>query len=614
MRRLATFIFVLTLLAAAVGPTMAQSVRVTIDGAPVRFTGTQPMVVQGRVLVPLRGVLEQMGAFVGWDPATRTVFAQKSGTDVQLSIGSRYATVSGRTVTLDVPAQIIRGSTMVPLRFLSEALGSEVAWDNATRTVMIGTGSSGEPPIAPPSSTVGITSFTQNANGWLRAGSTLEVVMEGTSGGAATFEIPGVVDAVAMRESNSGRYAGSWTVPAGQELAVTGGTVIGQLRVGGTQRLIQAGNSVSIDTVAPRIINRTPDPNSTVATIRPSISVVCEDSGSGVDPARVSMSVNGDDVTAQATVTGNFATYLPRQSLRTGRNTVKVTAIDRAGNSASQTWAFNIQGAGSIITSFTHSDISNLEPGDVITANMTGQPNSEVKFSIISPTGYALVIQSMPETSSGVYQGQYTVRKGQDLNGATISGTLKVASGQTYTAPSDGTIAVSAGEAGSAPVVTAPVAGRTVVSPLVIAGTAPANSSVHLSGGVFDHHPRRVRDDRPTVGPDRECELAGKVPVQPGQADHASEGQEHRVYDHRDNRERQRRGVGADHGDGEGKLESRRALEQRHATKRDCRKKKKDDEQENGPNVCTADDGGELGGRVRRRCNHQHEWDDCVPV
>ena len=479
MRRFMAFIFVFTLLAAAVGPIMAQSVNLTINGAPVRFTGTQPMVVRGRVMVPLRGVLEQMGAFVGWDSVTRTVFAQKSGTDVQLPIGSRNATVNGRTVILDVPAQIIGGSTMVPLRFLSEALGSEVAWDNATRTVMIATDSSTVPPIVPPSSTVDITSFTQNSKGWLKAGSILKVVMDATSGGAATFEIPGVVDGVVMQESTPGHYVGSWTVPVGQDLAVTGGKVIGQLRVGSTQRLIQAGNSVSIDTVAPRIINMTPDPNSTIATLMPNISVVTEDSGSGVDPVKMSMSVNGVNVTAQTTITRNFATYRPQQSLKTGKNNVTVTAKDRAGNSASQTWSFNVQGAGNIVTSFTHSDISNLQPGDVITANMKGQPNGEVSFSIISLTGHPLVTQTMQETSSGVYQGQYTVRKGQDLNGATISGTIKVA-GQTYTVPSEGIITVPTGEAGSSPVITAPVAGRAVVSPMVITGTAPPKSIVHL--------------------------------------------------------------------------------------------------------------------------------------
>ena len=326
------------LLAAAGGPSTAQSVNMTIDGAPVRFTGTQPMVVQGRVMVPLRGVLEQMGAFVGWDPATRTVFAQKSGTDVQLPIGSRIATVSGRAVSLDVPAQIIGGSTMVPLRFLSEALGSEVAWDNATRTVMVGTGSATGPTLPVSGNGVDIAMFTQNSNGWLRAGSTLEVAMNATSGGAATFEVPGVVDAVAMREVSSGHYVGSWTVPAAQDLAVTGGTVIGQLRMGNTQRLIQAANPVSIDTVAPRIVNRTPDPNSTVAAVQPNISVVSEDSGSGVDPARVRIVVNGADVTDQATVTGNFTTYQPRYPSRwagtpslSPQSTARATRQARAG-------------------------------------------------------------------------------------------------------------------------------------------------------------------------------------------------------------------------------------------------------------------------------------------
>jgi len=480
MRRFWMLIFVFTLLAATLGHVMAQSVNVTMDGNPVRFTGTQAMVVRGRVLVPLRGVLEQIRVFVGWDQATRTVYAQKSGIDVQLPIGSRSATVNGRTVILDVPAQIIGGSTMVPLRFLSEAMGSEVEWDNATRTVMIATDSSAVPPIVPPSSTVDITSFTQNANGWLRAGSTLEVVMEGTSGGVAAFEIPGVVDGIAMRQVSAGRYVGRWTVPAGQDMAVTDGTVIGQLRMGNTQRLIQAGNPVSIDTVAPKIINRTPDANSTIAAVRPNISAVLEDSGSGVDPEKVNILVNGADVTDQATLTGNFATYRPQRSLRTGQNTVIVTASDRASNSTTQKWTFNVQGAGKIITSFTHSDISNLDPGDVITASMTGQPNGQVSFSIISPTGHPLVTQTMQETSSGVYQGEYTVRKGQYLNGATISGTLKVSSGQTYTVASEGTVTVPVETTGNPPVIKTPVDGSAVVSPLVITGTAPLNSSVHL--------------------------------------------------------------------------------------------------------------------------------------
>lgn len=58
--------------------------------------------------------------------------------DITLPVGSTTATVSGETVTLDVPAQIVDGRTMVPLRFIAESLGMEVHWDNATKTVHIG--------------------------------------------------------------------------------------------------------------------------------------------------------------------------------------------------------------------------------------------------------------------------------------------------------------------------------------------------------------------------------------------------------------------------------------------------------------------------------------------
>ncbi len=481
MKRFTCYIFVLTLLAAAIGPGMAQSLNVAINGSPVRFQGTQPMAVRGRVMVPLRGVLEQMGAFVGWEAASQTVFAQKSGTDVQLRIGSKTATVNGNTVTLDVPAQIIGGSTLVPLRFLSEALGSDVAWDNITRTVMINTTASPvTPPTAPTATTANISSFTQNSNGWLKAGSVLEVVMEATSGGGATFEIPGVVDGVVMKEVSPGQYVGKWTVPAAKNLTVTDGKVLGQLRIGNTQRLIQAGNSVSIDTIAPKIINGTPDPKSTVVALRPSISVVTEDNGSGIDPARVSMSVNGVDVTDLAIITKNFATYRPQDSLRSGLNNVKVATYDRAGNTTTLAWSFDVQGAENIIKSFTHSDISNLQPGDVITANLVGQPNGKVTFSIISPKGLQLVTRSMQETSSGNYEGQYTVRKGQDLNMASIAGSFKTSSGQTYTTTSETTINTSTAVAAGAPVITAPVEGKSIVSPLIITGIAPPNSSVNL--------------------------------------------------------------------------------------------------------------------------------------
>ncbi len=138
------------------------SVRVFVDGDPVTFD-QPPIVVGSRVLIPLRGVFEQMGATVEWDAASRTVLAARGTTLVELRIGSRIAKVNERPVTLDVPPMIVRGRTLVPLRFISESLGATVDYRAESRTVLIYTGQAGppQPPSAPGQTIRGIvTSVT----------------------------------------------------------------------------------------------------------------------------------------------------------------------------------------------------------------------------------------------------------------------------------------------------------------------------------------------------------------------------------------------------------------------------------------------------------------------
>jgi hypothetical protein len=127
------------LMLAAAAFSAAQGISVIVDDRPVQFRNVGPQYVNGRVLVPLRGVFEQMGAYVEWNPATRTVMASRADTDVRLQIGDRTATVNGMTQLLDVPAMIYRGSTMVPLRFISESLGANVQWFDTNREVVIST-------------------------------------------------------------------------------------------------------------------------------------------------------------------------------------------------------------------------------------------------------------------------------------------------------------------------------------------------------------------------------------------------------------------------------------------------------------------------------------------
>lgn len=155
MRRIAIFVTA-AVLAVAVPATvsfraLAQSaIGVYIDGQPVSFD-MPPMMTQGRVLVPLRGIFERLGATVDYDARTQHIVAIRGTQTVELTIGSRQARVNDTPTLLDVPALAINGRTMVPLRFISEALGATVQWVEASRTILIGSpGAAAPPPPAVP--------------------------------------------------------------------------------------------------------------------------------------------------------------------------------------------------------------------------------------------------------------------------------------------------------------------------------------------------------------------------------------------------------------------------------------------------------------------------------
>lgn len=125
-----------------------EPVTVRINGDVVRFEGQPPIEERGRVLVPLRGVLEKLGAFVEYDSVRRSVTAIRGRTTILLGIGAIEATVNDRPVALDSPARTVGGSVLVPLRFVAESLGAQVRYDADLRTVLIRTSGSG--PIVPP--------------------------------------------------------------------------------------------------------------------------------------------------------------------------------------------------------------------------------------------------------------------------------------------------------------------------------------------------------------------------------------------------------------------------------------------------------------------------------
>jgi len=96
-----------------------------------------PYIKEGYTMVPLRFVAEAFGAKVGWDDATKTVTIDFAGHSIKVAIGSTEAVVDGETVTMPLPAEIVNSRTMVPVRFISEAFGFTVKWDGVARTVTI---------------------------------------------------------------------------------------------------------------------------------------------------------------------------------------------------------------------------------------------------------------------------------------------------------------------------------------------------------------------------------------------------------------------------------------------------------------------------------------------
>jgi predicted DNA-binding protein YlxM (UPF0122 family)/Ni/Co efflux regulator RcnB len=96
-----------------------------------------PIIQDGNTLVPFRAISESLKANVSWNADERSVTVTRNGITVKLFIDSKTAYVDGIPVTLEVPATIVAGSTVVPARFVSEALKAAVKWESETQSVVI---------------------------------------------------------------------------------------------------------------------------------------------------------------------------------------------------------------------------------------------------------------------------------------------------------------------------------------------------------------------------------------------------------------------------------------------------------------------------------------------
>ncbi|MGI5921812.1 MAG: N-acetylmuramoyl-L-alanine amidase [Syntrophomonadaceae bacterium] len=113
-----------------------QNIPVYLDDRQLSFD-VAPIVENQRVLVPLRAIFEAMGAVVEWQQDKSRAVAIKDTTTVILPLNSTHPTINGEQQTIDVPAKVVQQRILAPLRFVGEAFGGEVSWDQAAQTVRI---------------------------------------------------------------------------------------------------------------------------------------------------------------------------------------------------------------------------------------------------------------------------------------------------------------------------------------------------------------------------------------------------------------------------------------------------------------------------------------------
>ncbi|MGG0936350.1 stalk domain-containing protein [Brevibacillus centrosporus] len=141
LKKLASLVLAIALVPVAAFSASAASapaaIKVEYNQKAIVFPDQKPVIRDSRTLVPIRPIAESLGFDVDWNEQTRTVTINKGTSNVRLVVTQKIAKKNGQTINLDVPAQIINQRTMVPVRFIAEALSYNVNWNQATQTVLI---------------------------------------------------------------------------------------------------------------------------------------------------------------------------------------------------------------------------------------------------------------------------------------------------------------------------------------------------------------------------------------------------------------------------------------------------------------------------------------------
>ncbi len=111
--------------------------KVRVNNTLVKFANQYPIIVDGTTLIPVRAISEMLGAEVTWNGEEGHVHIDKDGRMIDLYIGDTTAFIDDEPYGLEIPAEVVNNRTLVPLRFVAEALDTTVNWNGETRTVEV---------------------------------------------------------------------------------------------------------------------------------------------------------------------------------------------------------------------------------------------------------------------------------------------------------------------------------------------------------------------------------------------------------------------------------------------------------------------------------------------
>lgn len=243
----------------------------------------------------------------------------------------------------------------------------------------------------------------------LGAGEEIRIRAVGTPQAQGTFTIEGIAQDLPLSEQSSGVYVGSYTVRRTDNQAQA--RISAKLSLTGAQPVVQELNRrLTLDAQGPEIQQLVPANLALIPNRQPDISATLSDGlGAGVNPTSVRLYVDGQDVTAQSTITPNFIAYRPAQAFASDRVNVEVQAADQVGNANRTSWTFGF-GTGNLPnqpTTLLFPQLSNVTNNASIALplDIVGRtaPNATVEVKVDAFTSLAGIIGlSQPIVNSQV--------------------------------------------------------------------------------------------------------------------------------------------------------------------------------------------------------------------